>query len=159
MIQAPLPEHSLPWKDIATVLIAIYAAALSTYTFLTNRRKDRPDIVVEVTTDLRGTPPVINLMVTLNALNVGHRPVTLAVTGFLLPDGQIMDFIRPQIDVEFPHKLVSGERCRAWMEIGNLKANLMKAGYYQKVEVVGYFRDEVNRIYKSKKWEFDTDQW
>jgi hypothetical protein len=159
MIQASLSEQSLPWKDIITVLIAVYGAVLSTYTFLATRRRDKPNIIIEVTTDLRGDMSRAGLMITLNALNVGHRPITLSMMGFLLPDGQIMDFIRPQTDVEFPYKLESGERCRAWMEVERFKANLMKAGYYQQVELVGYFRDEVNRIYKSNKWVFNTDHW
>ncbi len=91
-----------------------------------------------------------------DALNRGHKAITLKMVGFQLPDGEQLVIPRPSPYVVFPYDLLPESSCKAPTSASNLAAGLKAKGFPQKVSLVGFYDDEVGRRYRSKPTIFDT---
>jgi len=150
----------IEWKDIITALVAIYGAALTTYTIYTKRRENKAQIEVEAQISLLAFGPNISdALVMLTAKNPGEKAVLLNTQGFKLPDEKQIIFPIPQSNVKFPYELPPGRDCKVWTDAKKFAQELKSEGYYGKVKLVPYYTDQLGKIYKGKKWEFDLDSW
>ena len=79
--------------------------------------------------------------------------------GFILPDKKRMFLRNPGSDVRFPHVLAPEGSCTVGIDVHELARHLKSEGYGGKIKVVGFYLDQVGRIYKSRGWEFDIEEW
>lgn len=145
---------------IATVVTSVAAVLISTYTLYTQRKDKKRTIVVEVNIsflvyDAGVSAPVVMLL----AKNFGQQVATLSVPGFLLPNKMHMTITHPRSTVKFPYELLPDKSCQVWLDLKEFAAQLKEEGYYGEITVTGFYRDLVGRMYKSKKWKFDVDEW
>lgn len=100
-----------------------------------------------------------DLMLLLEAGNIGNRTVTLSGEGFELPDRKTMVFPAPQGNVTFPHDLEPGKNCTIWVEAWRVARSLKEAGYKGEVKLVGFYRDQTDKLYRSRPYTLDVDDW
>jgi hypothetical protein len=145
----------MDWTNIIIALVALYGAILSTYTLITQLRRDRFRVRVQIS---RGIFPLAsgNEMVFLSASNPGQKAVTLDFFGFILPDKQRLLFPNFQSNREFPYELLPGKSCKIWIELTDVVSTLKKYRFTGKVKLRGYYKDQVDNLYKSKPFKFDV---
>ena len=145
-------------SKLLTAFVAIYGAALSTYTLVMNRREKRRR--VDVSLQYGFTPRDADLgpmMLLIQATNPGHRTVTLHAPYLLFPRGKKMVFMDPQGDVRFPHNLVDGTSCTLWVPATIVAGQAQKEGFHGKIKLAAQFQDAVGGSYKSSRITFDID--
>lgn len=141
------------WPALITALIAVYGAALSTYTFILNLREKQRQVSVSLSGGfLTYRRDVSEPMLFVEIRNPGARTVTINVPAIRLPDGKSMVFLSPDSDVSFPYELKEGGKdCRVWMEMREMARELLRAGYSGKVKVSAEVKDGAGKVYRSKK--------
>lgn len=154
--------NSVTWTDIITALVAVYGSILATYTAIARWREKRARINVKtslgfIAQRLTGSSEP---MVFLSASNPGSKAITLSSWGLLLPNRKHLVFPYPLgSDVRFPYELLPGTSCHVWVEAKEIARAMRAEGYSDKAKVVGFYRDQVDRTYKSKPFEFDVEDW
>ncbi len=151
----------MDWSIIVTAVVAIYGAILSTYTLIQNRQEKQRRVSVKLSNGFLhyGNDGLSPAMLLLEATNPGDRTVILNTAGLSLPDGKTVAFLNPQSNVSFPHSLAEGNSCIVWTPLKELARQLRQEGYSGKVKLVGFFRDQLGRLYKSKAFIFDIEGW
>ena len=154
--------NSVTWTDIITALVAAYGSILATYTAIARWREKRARINVKISLGFitqRSTGPS-EPMVILSASNSGSKAITLSSWGLVLPNRTHLSFPYPLgSDVRFPHELSPETSCRVWVAAKETARVMRAEGYSDKAKVVGFYRDQVDRTYKSKPFEFDVEDW
>ena len=148
----------MDWVVLITALVALYGAALSTYTLISSRLDKRRRIKVELSKGFLPTdvdPPKTMLFIQVS--NPGHITVTIQPPGIQLPGGGTRVFRNPNSDVGFPHDLDPGKACTVWTPLAVLAKQFKEKGFSGKVELVGFCRDAVGTTHKGKRWEFNVD--
>lgn len=150
----------MTWTDIITAVVALYGAVLSTVIGVLACRARRPNIKVEVSEGAVGLPMGgwSKHMIFVNAVNAGHKAITLAMVGVILPDGERITIPMPSPYVTFPYELVPEKQCKVATPAAKLAANLKAKRFPEKVSLVGYYDDEVGRRHKGKPFIFDTSK-
>ena len=148
-----------------TTIVAVYGAILSTISIgihiftqlISNRPKVKVKIYIGFVADpLSGkTPPVLFI----SALNPGQKVVTLSSAGLVLPDKNQLVLPNPYTNVTLPHELLPGKSCHIWIETKEIAKVLKANGFSGKVRLVGFYRDQIDKTYKSKPYRFDVDYW
>ena len=79
---------------LLSLIIAAYAAVLSTINLYTQRRDKQSRVKVSLSTGIIGLAPGIasDACLFLNASNPGHKAVFVNVPGLILPDGRFYVF-------------------------------------------------------------------
>lgn len=147
----PTTSTSLPWTDIVVAIMAVYAAALSTYTFFNDRHRNKPKLKVTiskaVTTGLIG---MAELQFQITAANSRSVPVTISRVGLLLPDGQTLQFIRfTNTGTTLPCEVTQGKRGMFLVDQDSVYVELAKNGYTGSVELRAFCATETDDIYES----------
>jgi len=94
-------------------------------------------------------------MLHIEASNPGNRTVTLSSAGVLLPGNkQLMLF--PAI---LPYELLEGKNLYVWTSAEDAARKLKDGGFSGEVKLIGFFRDALRTVYKSKPLNFDVDEW
>lgn len=151
----------MDWTNIIIAVVAVYGAVISTYTLITQQKKDRPNLNVKVKW---GLIPFTNGDVSepqlfIEALNRGHTNITLSGQGFILPDNKTIVDPIPKSNVKFPHELKAGKGCSIWMDVIETAYKLKSNGYSGKIDLIGFYRDQIDITYKSKPFSFNIDEW
>ena len=150
----------MDWTTVVTAAVAVYGAALSTYTLIQNRKEKQRKISVKLSNGfLTSGPELSPAMLLIEATNPGNRTVILNTIGIFLPDGKTVAFPNPQSNVRFPHPLPEGNSCTVWTPLKELAQQLRQEGYSGKVKLVGFYRDQLGTQYKSNAFAFDMDGW
>ncbi|MGO9019660.1 MAG: hypothetical protein ACLQVJ_15060 [Syntrophobacteraceae bacterium] len=148
------------WTAIVTAAVAVYGAALSTYTLIQNRKEKRRQIRVKLSNGfLTSGPELSPAMLLIEATNPGNRTVILNTVGISLPDKKTLAFPIPHSNVRFPHPLPEGNSCLVWTPLKELAQQLRQEGYSGKVKLVGFYRDQVGTQYSSNAFAFEIDGW
>ena len=144
---------------IIIALVAIYGAALSTFTFIANRKEKTQRIKVKLEMGfLAYGPELSSRHFILSALNTGSKTIRLNSIGIFLPNNLKYAIIRPQGDVQFPYDLAEGNKCQVWEKRKNILQSLKENGFSGKVKLVGYYRSALDVVYKSKPFIFDMNE-
>ena len=148
----------MDWEKGITLAIAVYAALLSTVIQLANWKKSKPQIKTSLRIGMLGYDNgyLSDLVLILEAANVGERPATLASEYILLPDGRQLLSFNPNADVDFPHELAPGKSCRIWFDRAELKKALSEAGYSGRVWLTGFYHDATGAKFRSRKFRYDA---
>lgn len=150
----------MEWTTIVTAVVAVYGAALSTYTLIQNRKGKQRQIRVKLSNGMLTFGPELSpAMLLIEATNPGNRTVILNTSGIFLPDGKTIVFPNPQSNVHFPHPLPEGNSCLVWTPLKELAQQLRQEGYSGQVKLIGFYRDQIGTQYKSKAFGFDIDGW
>ena len=145
--------------DIMTALVALYGAILSTVVAVREWRARRPTVKVEVSEGRVGGMPGNGWsghMIFCDALNRGHKAITLQMVGFQLPNREQFVIPYPSPYVWFPYDLLPEKSCKVFTPASDLAKHLKARGFPQKVSLVGFYNDDVGRRYRSKPAIFDT---
>lgn len=146
--------------EIIGIATGVIGAITAVYTVYLQKREKGTRIRVEVSNSfLDYDTHLSDLVLTIRASNPGHKPITLSSQGFILPDKKRMFLRNPGSDVRFPHVLEPERSCTVWIDAHDLAHYLKSEGYSDKIKVVGFYLDQVGRIYKSRGWEFDIEEW
>ena len=97
--------------EIATILVALYGATLSTILAINEFRKERRVLRVTCDIAIAGlTTGGSYTFVAIKVVNVGHRPVTLTSAGFILNNGKWATQLESQMGmIPLPKKLEDGD--------------------------------------------------
>ena len=105
---------AMPSTTLAALVVAIYAALISTITGIVqvfNYRRDRSQIVLRVGHDMEmtTTPPMRKGLTIVSVINTGRRPVTINTVGGwrLYPHNP---FVIPETHPDLPHELKEGQK-------------------------------------------------
>ena len=74
-----------------------------------------------------------------------YKWISLALTG--------------QSDVRFPHQLLPGKSCSAWIGFRELACGLKTDGYAGLIRLIAFYPEQAGRKYGSKPYAFDVDEW
>lgn len=149
------------WKEIITILLAIYGAILSTFNRIAQWRNNIFRVNVKIKWGAKPLPAggLSELMVILIATNPGRRAVTISSYGFFAPDNNTLCFPNRMTTLNFPYELTPGKSCEEIFIARDLANELKNIGYEGEIELMGFYGDELDKTYKSKPWKFNIDEW
>lgn len=152
--------ENIDWSKIITALVAIYGAILSTVIFISRHSEKQRKLNINFSTGfLTYTHDLSEVMLFITISNPGNRDVTITLPSILLPDGKTVVFPNPQSEVNFPHRLKEGTKCRMWTDMKDLATQLKENGYRRTIKIKAQIEDGSGRTYKSKAWKIDLDNW
>jgi hypothetical protein len=146
---------SIHWGSVVTPIVALYGAALSTYTIISKRRESQR--VVKVTMSY-GIPVFGSQLgddiVLVTAMNPGNRTVRLSGVSIRLPNNkQIVLF---ESAGPLPHDLHEGDKFESWIALNQLRQTLREEQLTGKVHLIGAYRDAVGTEYKSQNFKLQV---
>jgi hypothetical protein len=146
------------WLALITALVAVYGAALSTYTAFVNRQEKqrRVNIRLYYGTLIHG-PSVDSNVVVIEISNPRYRSVIVNAPRLKLPDGRTVGFLDPISNVTFPYELREGTSCLVWITAAELSFQLAANGFSGSVKLIGLCRDATGKTYKGKPFKFDME--
>jgi hypothetical protein len=139
-------------QDPITTILAVYAAALSTYIAATQIIPNYLRIKVEFTRGLKGTlgefvnPPLLMW----NVMNKGHIDVTIKSIFIKLPDGKYLYNAGIQGDTLLPAQIKGQASTGFWVEESQIITGLQKYRFGGEIKIRGGVRDAVGRVYLSR---------
>lgn len=149
----------MEWPNIVTAIVAFYGAGLSTYTVFANWKDKQRQIKVKLSNGFLGGPKLSPTMLLIEASNPGNRTVILNSPGITLPDGKTVVFPIPESNVVFPYTIEEGQSCLVWTPMKKFASTLRNEGYKDIVKIVGFYRDQLGKEYRSNKFDFNIDGW
>jgi hypothetical protein len=160
---AQLLSNDLPTLLIAlfSLLVAAYAAILSTVNFIVQRRDKMGRVEVTINAGIVGLAPGVasDADLLLEAKNAAHRTVVLTMPGLILPDGREMFFLYPQSHVSFPHEFKPEYACSIWTDMKKLARQLRSEGFSGTIKLIGFYKDAVGRKHKIRPYKLNLDNW
>lgn len=146
------------WEKIVFAVVAVYGAALSTFTFIQNRKK--ANRTIEVTLSFGAFTYGSHLgdqMIFVKAGNVGEKRVRIEGLGLKLPnDKTVVLMNRPEFD-RLPHDLEEGTSCSSGAELETLRKQLKAEGFRGSVKVRPYAFDALGTYFYGKKKSIKTE--
>lgn len=141
-------------------LVAIYAAAVSTYLLVTERITRRPRLAVKVSLGFLGQGAQADKpMLIVSVSNAGKNQATLTSMGLRLADQRNLVFLKPNGDSSLPHTLAPGKSTRLWVSASRVSQMLKECGVSGSAKVAGFFADELERVYRSRWCLFDASAY
>lgn len=157
-MQGDLVDANITWPGIVTVLVALYGAGLATWNSICRRRDRRRQLKVELSLAVVAQGGLTSHTLLLKASNPGDRPVTVNIPGIFLPNRKQLVLVNSGREFDFPHELHEGKSCTAWEEQRKIAQELREEGLSGTVKLVGFYRDAVGTVYRSKPLKFNIDQ-
>ena len=145
-----------------TLFIALFGVCLSTAKVLFDYSKNIRKLKVQINFGFLTDTDVIasKMGISIVAMNVGYREITLNSMGYILPDKKYL-ISMPQrnlkSNVKFPCTLSEGKECTVWEPQKKLATDLKDNGYSGKIKLIGYYGSAIGKTYKSKPVDFDID--
>jgi hypothetical protein len=134
--------------DLLARTVAIYGAAVATAALLWNvyvGLRDRSNVKVKVAHGfLTGGPNIGPVMILIEAMNKGRRPVTLTSVGFTLPDGKTLVLMETRLPVD----LTEGKSHTERIPHNELRRQLIENGYHSP-PTRAWFGDATGRKHES----------
>lgn len=141
----------MDYTQILIAIVALWGAALSTYTLTINIRKEKTRVKVDLKFGfLTYGPDLSSQMLFLEAANIGNKEVTMSSCALRLPTKQTLVFLDPQTNKKLPHKLPPGESLSVWSTESDITERLRSAGFKNAVKIRGVYRDAIGNSYISK---------
>lgn len=144
------------FTTIATVA-AVVGLCLSFYNMYRQRWLERPQLKITLDTSLFPTMTPPSLTLSLKAVNIGLRPVTLQPPSLILPDGARFVNLYPMSDRSFPATLTDGQSCTAAVCVEKIAREMLARGGVVECEIACEFRDQAGNSYKSKPVKFHPE--
>lgn len=150
---------------VVTVVATIAGGIFGVYKLISEREEKKRQIKVRLSLGVIDENHHLSLIpvLFLEAINPGNRTVTLNIAGCILPKRKNKDkenlkiyFPRSPGEIEFPYELHEGKNCVVWRELQDFAQGLMKQGYSGKIKIIGFYKDALDAVYKSKPIKFDV---
>lgn len=156
-----VPKSMTPqeWASAATVLVAVYGAALSTYNLIAARRDHHRTVRVFLKRGLAAPGHEPEPVFILEAVNPGQRSVTLTSCGLLLPNRKTFLIPRPPGSATFPHELTDGKSCTILFPLRDVVRALQQEGFNRQVSVRAVFTDALGKDHLSKRVKGSVSDW
>jgi hypothetical protein len=152
-------------KDVLLALLAFYGAALSTFNRRQAVRKDRRSVAVKVSTAIPAYGHNVGpCFAKLEAVNTGHRSVTITTLAFELPTGSRLfptswSSNPGVVDTPLPVALSDGQSAHIFIAYAGIAAALIQSGRNGKTRVTPIAEDSVGNIYKGNPWDVDPNEF
>lgn len=152
-------------KDVVLFVLAIYAAILSTINFIQSHRRDRRSLKVTMNTVMPTYGPNLGPpYAQLQAVNAGHRPVTVTVLTFQLPNGKWLmpmwrDVLPGTPDSDFPINLGQGDAARRTFSYKEVADGLLSNGLEGALKLRPVCQDSLGQLYHGKPMKVDPKEW
>lgn len=148
------------FKDLVIFALAIYGAGLSTFNLIQAVRKEHRRISVRTLTIMPTYGGTLGrCFMKVEAVNVGHRPVTIDVLTFELRGTKLFSFGSDQIpgfpNTRLPAVLADGQTAHAIFAYVDIADALIAAGHTGKASLTPYCEDTVGNVYRGKPWQVD----
>jgi len=150
-------------KDAVLSGVALYGAALSTFNYVQAARKDRRNVFVQATTAIPTYGNRLgNCLAKVEAINAGHRVVTVSNLAFELPGGKRLFQMGPGIsgmeDSRPPTSLSDGEAAHWHISYRDIGDALLSHGHIEKTRLTPICIDSIGAVHKGKPWEVDPGE-
>ena len=153
-------ESPIAWPTIVTAAVALYGAVLSTVNLIVGRKERRRQVQVRFGQAV-SLVPLLNTpvdLLSMEAVNVGSRPVTLNAPTILLPTRDRVFFPRFwHGSSSFPCELSDSAKCTALIEVAALADAFRQKGLTGRVRLVGVFKDSAGKEHKSRPVHVDAE--
>jgi hypothetical protein len=153
-------------KDVVLFLVALYGAALSTFNWRQAVRKDRREITITATTAMPTYPngELGSPFAKLEAINTGHRPVTVTTITFELPTGGRLFSMKtagiPGLpNTPLPATLSDGQTAFLMIPYADIGAALLHNGKIGTIKLTPVCVDTANNVYRGEAWEVDPQEF
>jgi hypothetical protein len=144
---------------VATGVVAVYGALLSTWNALSTQWEKRRRLAVKISYGCETYGPQLGpYSIIVTALNKGTPSMTLSGAGIRLPDGRDTAYLGQSGNARFPHELESGKSCLICLPVQSFAQQLKTAGFSGNVRLAGYYRDALDKTYLSKEFDFDVEE-
>jgi hypothetical protein len=152
-------------KEVVLFLVAVYGAVLSTFNWRQAVKKDRRNIKVVASSAV----PTLEsgalgpCFAKVEAVNVGHRPVTITALTFELPTGGRLATFAPDglpgaPDTRLPATLADGQSAHVFMSYREIAIALLKSGR-GKTRLTPVCDDSAGGTYRGDPWNVDPNEW
>lgn len=149
----------MDYIQIATILIAVYGAFLSTilaiYKISSDRKRLKVNLDLAVKSDSINKPRNV---LSLSCANIGKRPITIQSYGIEMPNKKNI-FFKNECPDELPKTLSDGGGCTLCGNLQEITKVLIETGYNGTVQVFGFFKDTSGNKYKGNKFKFNTTEF
>lgn len=153
-------------KDGLLFILALYGAVLSTFNWRQAVRKERRQVKVVISMMMPVYPNfgICNTFVKLEAINVGHRPVTVTTLKLELPSGRCMfptdaHALPGMPNSTLPVSLADGESAYMSISCSGIGSTLLGNGHSGKVKLIPVCLDSAGGIYRGKAWDVDPHEF
>jgi len=138
--------------EIITAIVAVYGAVLSTIIFIKEQNKHKRYVTIKMSSGfLTYGNDLSDPMLIFEIANPGQKAVTLVGPRIILPDKKNMFFPYIESSMKFPATLEEGKSIQAWIKISDLKSELIRSGYKEKVKLRCCIQDQPGKNYYCKK--------
>jgi hypothetical protein len=148
------------WNIILTAIVAIYGAALSTFTAIRNhyektrRLKSALSWGVLTRDDSLSEPMFI-----LSASNPGSQAVTISTCYIRLPDNRQLLSVHQDGEVPLPHTVESAQSCKFWYPVRDVVEAIQEFNYSGDIKIYAVFRDVTDKEYVSRPFKGNVQEW
>ena len=153
---------SVNWTDVVVAIAAIWGAITGTVAIgaqFVQWYQSRRRVNVQIRLGFLGNRSgVSDTKLFLIASNPSDKVVTLSSCGFLLPSGMQMSIMQHGGET-FPCELLPGKGCQIWLDVKVVAESLTEQNLSGKLKLLGFYRDELDTMYKSKPYKFDVMEW
>lgn len=144
--------------EIITAALALYGAALATFTFVVQQIDKRKKIITTLSLGFvaQGQSSPVDI-VTFEAANSGEVPVHVSSCHLLLPETKEKIVALFQFNRDFPVTLNPGESVQAWLESEKFIEIVRKTKTVTELLVVAEFSNKGGNTFRSKPERFNLD--
>lgn len=159
-----MPDWFPVAKDIATFVLALYAAVLSTFNWRQASRKDRRAIRVAVSTAMPYIGGWRGSYIRIEATNAGHRPVTVTMLTLEVPSGGRIVKFSPRTlpgmdDTTLPVTLTDGQTAFRYLSYADIGYALIESGRPEKIKLTPVCDDSVGATHRGEAFEIDPHEY
>lgn len=147
-------------KEVITLGIAAYGAALSTYNLFQALQRDRKRVKVTMNTAMYVYGGDLGpAMIGIEVVNVGHRPVSVSAPSLELKNGRKVALIGSDGFNEFPRQLTDGASAAVRVRYRHVAEALANAGYPDQTEIRPVCTDTTGKSFYGKSWRVNVPEW
>lgn len=144
---------------ICAITLGVYGSILSTYNIILEIRRRRPRLKVTICVgEMIEGQGLSERRLMVIAQNKSHEEAKLGMVG-ILPDKK-KTLMMPEVGgKKFPFNLSPWGTYTTWIDPERFAKILIREGFSGELKLIGYYRDGVGNMYKSKSMKFNIDEF
>ncbi len=150
------PMNEINWTDVIVAVAGFWGAILSSIIFLRDFLKDKSKLQVKTSLCLLGYPDGSNHMnIEVKAINIGKIPIVLSSVHIRMPDGKNYIQLNSPNSPQLPYDLLPQKSYSYFFNAKDLAAKMKEHGYSEKIYLMPYYTDQIDKKHRSKRYRFD----